>query len=139
MVEPLRHRQSKEAATDMFSLQPPRHISNSTNRFVLASADRCRLATRWRSNRSIITEKHRTFGRWLSESPWQLSRFYSSSCTSPSWSRVWRGAEIVCVRFDILSTIETINHLLRAMAEGLPGHIDLLLVVRFERDTRLNL
>jgi hypothetical protein len=26
-VEPLRHRQSKEAATDMFSLQPPRHIS----------------------------------------------------------------------------------------------------------------
>ena len=26
MVEPLRHRQSKEAATDMFSLQPPRHI-----------------------------------------------------------------------------------------------------------------
>ena len=27
MVEPLRHRQSKEAATDMFSLQPPRHIS----------------------------------------------------------------------------------------------------------------
>ena len=27
MVEPLRHRQSKEAATDMCSLQPPRHIS----------------------------------------------------------------------------------------------------------------
>ena len=27
MVEPLRHRQTKEAATDMFSLQPPRHIS----------------------------------------------------------------------------------------------------------------
>ena len=26
MVEPLRHRQTKEAATDMFSLQPPRHI-----------------------------------------------------------------------------------------------------------------
>src|SRR5215813_5834676 len=26
-VEPLRHRQTKEAATDMFSLQPPRHIS----------------------------------------------------------------------------------------------------------------
>ena len=35
MVEPLRHRQSKEAATDMFSLQPPRHISTlpfATNR-----------------------------------------------------------------------------------------------------------
>jgi hypothetical protein len=24
--EPLRHRQTKEAATDMFSLKPPRHI-----------------------------------------------------------------------------------------------------------------
>jgi len=27
MVEPLRHRQTKEAATDMSGLQPPRHIS----------------------------------------------------------------------------------------------------------------
>src|SRR5258708_12526845 len=27
MAEPLRHRQTKEAATDMFSLQPTRHIS----------------------------------------------------------------------------------------------------------------
>ena len=27
MAEPLRHRQTKEAATDMFGLQPPRHIS----------------------------------------------------------------------------------------------------------------
>jgi nicotinamidase-related amidase len=27
MGEPLRHRQTKEAETDMFSLQPPRHIS----------------------------------------------------------------------------------------------------------------
>jgi len=27
MAEPLRHRQTKEAATDMFDLQPPRHIS----------------------------------------------------------------------------------------------------------------
>src|SRR5262245_47473687 len=26
MAEPLRHRQTKEAATDMFNLQPPRHI-----------------------------------------------------------------------------------------------------------------
>jgi hypothetical protein len=26
MAEPLRHRQTKEAATDMFGLQPPRHI-----------------------------------------------------------------------------------------------------------------
>src|SRR6266852_4568022 len=27
MAEPLRHRQTKEAATDMFDLKPPRHIS----------------------------------------------------------------------------------------------------------------
>ena len=27
MAELLRHRQTKEAATDMFTLQPPRHIS----------------------------------------------------------------------------------------------------------------
>jgi hypothetical protein len=27
MVEPLRHRQTKEAATDMFDLLPTRHIS----------------------------------------------------------------------------------------------------------------
>ncbi len=27
MAEPLRHRQTKEAATDMFTLKPPRHIS----------------------------------------------------------------------------------------------------------------
>jgi hypothetical protein len=27
MVEPLRHRQTKGAATDMFDLTPPRHIS----------------------------------------------------------------------------------------------------------------
>ena len=27
MVEPLRHRQTKGAETDMFDLQPPRHIS----------------------------------------------------------------------------------------------------------------
>jgi hypothetical protein len=30
MGEPLRHRQTKGAATDMFSLQPPRHIPDST-------------------------------------------------------------------------------------------------------------
>ena len=29
MVEPVRHRQTKEAATDMFDLQPPRHISHT--------------------------------------------------------------------------------------------------------------
>ena len=43
MVEPLRHRQTKEAATDMFSLQPPRHIST------LPDLSRCLLWCRyWR-------------------------------------------------------------------------------------------
>jgi len=32
MVEPLRHRQTKEAETDMFSLQPPRHIPTTKGR-----------------------------------------------------------------------------------------------------------
>ncbi len=39
MVEPLRHRQTKEAATAMFDLQPPRHIST------LHEAAVCRGAT----------------------------------------------------------------------------------------------
>jgi hypothetical protein len=34
MGEPLRHRQTKEAETDMFSLQPPRHISTLPWSFV---------------------------------------------------------------------------------------------------------
>ena len=33
--EPLRHRQTKEAATDMFDLQPPRHILVFTIRAIL--------------------------------------------------------------------------------------------------------
>ena len=44
MVEPLRHRQTKEAATDMFDLQPPRHIST------LHTASNCcgaKVRTRW--------------------------------------------------------------------------------------------
>jgi hypothetical protein len=41
MVEPLRHRQTKEAATDMFSLQPPRHISTLPNPEEL-KASKCR-------------------------------------------------------------------------------------------------
>ena len=32
MGEPLRHRQTKEAETDMFNLPPPRHISTLPNR-----------------------------------------------------------------------------------------------------------
>jgi hypothetical protein len=38
MVEPLRHRQTKEAATDMFGLPPPRHISTLPKPATLLSA-----------------------------------------------------------------------------------------------------
>jgi hypothetical protein len=31
MAEPLRHRQTKEAATDLFSLQPPRPTATAPN------------------------------------------------------------------------------------------------------------
>src|SRR5712671_3752814 len=39
MVEPLRHRQTKGAATDMFYLTPPRHISTLHFSDVTARAD----------------------------------------------------------------------------------------------------
>ena len=35
MVEPVRHRQTKEAGTDMFDLQPPRHTSTLPHMFPL--------------------------------------------------------------------------------------------------------
>ncbi len=35
MVEPVRHRQTKGAATDMFDLQPPRHTSTLQNGLLL--------------------------------------------------------------------------------------------------------
>src|ERR1700674_4829017 len=40
MVEPVRHRQTKEAATDMFDLQPPRHISTLPRAAVLKTQTR---------------------------------------------------------------------------------------------------
>jgi hypothetical protein len=38
MVEPLRHRQTKGAATDMFYLMPPRHISTLHQTDVLSES-----------------------------------------------------------------------------------------------------
>jgi hypothetical protein len=38
MVEPVRHRQTKGAVTDMFDLQPPRHTSTLPNLPVLERA-----------------------------------------------------------------------------------------------------
>src|SRR6266516_524085 len=40
MVEPLRHRQTKGAATDMFYLMPPRHISTLPE-YEILYASRC--------------------------------------------------------------------------------------------------
>jgi hypothetical protein len=44
MVAPLRHRQTKEAETDMFDLQPPRHISTLHKVCVPASPRLCLLS-----------------------------------------------------------------------------------------------
>src|SRR6266851_4999572 len=40
MAEPVRHRQTKEAATDMFDLQPPRHIPTLPKALVRGSRRR---------------------------------------------------------------------------------------------------
>jgi hypothetical protein len=53
-VEPVRHRQTKEAATDMFNLRPPRHTSTLPNLTVQRPAV-------WQE----ITESGRK-GRWPS-------------------------------------------------------------------------
>jgi hypothetical protein len=42
MVEPLRHRQTKGAETDMFDLQLPRHISTLPEGHVREEPDRVR-------------------------------------------------------------------------------------------------
>jgi len=44
MVEPLRHRQTKGAATAMFYLMPPRHISTLPNSSILTCLPHVRLA-----------------------------------------------------------------------------------------------
>jgi len=43
MVEPLRHRQTKEAETDMFDLKPPRHTSTLPKCERLDTSKCCRL------------------------------------------------------------------------------------------------
>ena len=44
MAEPLRHRQTKEAATDMFYLTPPRHISTLPFASILTRLQHVRLS-----------------------------------------------------------------------------------------------
>src|SRR5260221_14526142 len=56
MAEPLRHRQTKEAATDMFSLQPTRHIST-----LHIASFRCgaKVQTRLEVKRTCRDRRHR--------------------------------------------------------------------------------
>ena len=59
MVEPVRHRQTKGAATDMFDLHPPRHIS--TLPFATEMV-RCGELSKWAIHVIRCTaEKHRSF------------------------------------------------------------------------------
>ena len=46
MVEPLRHRQTKGAVTDMFYLTPPRHISTLPDSEVVMTSQRIRSTPR---------------------------------------------------------------------------------------------
>ena len=64
MAEPLRHRQTKEAATDMFYLKPPRHISTLPK------------AALWRTTGSGA---NRTFGRTRSARASKNARWRHSS------------------------------------------------------------
>src|SRR4051794_5189020 len=59
MAEPVRHRQTKGAATDMFDLQPPRHIS--TLRFSAVQDS-------WPNDQALPPE--RTCQGTLSDVPW---------------------------------------------------------------------
>jgi hypothetical protein len=52
MAEPVRHRQTKEAATDMFDLQPPRHIPTLPK----PTFQKCLVPGRSGSQRSITTD-----------------------------------------------------------------------------------
>jgi hypothetical protein len=65
MAETLRHRQTKEAATDMFSLQPPRHIPtlpDLATEFVAATEELASIADAgeaWRGPRRSATSPRR--------------------------------------------------------------------------------
>src|SRR5215216_1814856 len=73
MAEPLRHRQTKEAETDMFSLQPPRHIStlhiaadaNASYLRPVFVGQRSRMEARRRPNPALMTPSRHEAGRNL--------------------------------------------------------------------------
>src|SRR6516162_6559391 len=77
MVEPLRHRQPKGAATDMFYLQPPRHIST----LPLSDLSECPLHVGF-SNRPFWVKHFQAIHHWvlMSLAGW---RFSSESALRP--------------------------------------------------------
>jgi hypothetical protein len=77
MAEPLRHRQTKEAATDMFGLKPPRHISTLP------------VKLRPRSCLSIQSALPRTAGHSLRVPPFRLLANRGSSHPVASSSAAW--------------------------------------------------
>src|SRR3984893_2540757 len=95
MVEPLRHRQTKEAATDMFSLQPPRHIPTlpipsvrMRRRYVRMTPDRVGLAAAPHQIRTRFSGARKSLSLGLT-----LKALYQASMlrTTPS-TRYFTGA-----------------------------------------------
>ena len=70
MAEPLRHRQTKEAATDMLSLQPPRHIPTRSKCEMLAASGGFLLWPQQRTSLDTVGMSHRSSAvlrrsRWM--------------------------------------------------------------------------
>jgi hypothetical protein len=59
--------------------------------------------------------------------------------TFPRWFRSTAWRENSSGRFDLLAAIEAIDHVLGSVPEGLPVHIDRLLVVGLEHDPHLDI
>src|SRR6516225_2818085 len=68
MAEPVRHRQTKGAATDMFNLQPPRHIS-TLRISPIAPEPRRRFLDRTDTGRSALVAGSAQLGGELSFGP----------------------------------------------------------------------
>src|SRR5229473_1933365 len=83
MVEPLRHRQTKGAATDMFYLTPPRHISTlprlcENSDFELSCRNSFSITMDWkRTALPVITERRKGRKQFCAFSA--RARFYTAS------------------------------------------------------------
>src|ERR1035437_5757558 len=93
MVEPLRHRQTKGAATDMFYLTPPRHISTLPRlceNSDVGLARRTFVSIRWNKKRTAVS------GSGVSDA--NRRHFRTQSCIA-----------INVFRSSAISAIQTIN------------------------------